>query len=105
MLINQLHQLTQHTSKYCYDGLIDRRMVQMCIRDRYHVFPSSYGHACEVFVSCFRHGIRCNAVSPGTILTPMLLNAPQENARAFIRCIAMRRVGKPEGKREVVCTT
>lgn len=43
-----------------------------------------------------RHGIRCNAVAPGTILTPMVLAVPEDIRESWLPGIPLRRVGDPE---------
>jgi NAD(P)-dependent dehydrogenase (short-subunit alcohol dehydrogenase family) len=43
-----------------------------------------------------RHGIRINAVCPGTVLTPGLASFPEENQRAWADMIPMGRMGTTE---------
>ena len=43
-----------------------------------------------------RHGIRCNAVAPGVIDTPMTQNVPDHVREAWTETIALRRFGRPE---------
>ena len=43
-----------------------------------------------------RHGIRINAVCPGTVLTPGIASFPEENQRAWSEMIPMGRMGTTE---------
>ena len=43
-------------------------------------------------------GIRCNAVLPGVIDTPMASNVPEEAKNGLVRLIPLARIGRPEGK-------
>ena len=43
-----------------------------------------------------RHGVRCNAVAPGTIETPMVLAVPEEVRRSWLPSIPLGRIGAPE---------
>ena len=49
-----------------------------------------------------RHNIRCNAVAPGTIGTPMVMAVPQEIRDSWLPAIPMRRIGEPEEVARVV---
>uniref|UniRef100_A0A1B6CTR8 Uncharacterized protein n=1 Tax=Clastoptera arizonana TaxID=38151 RepID=A0A1B6CTR8_9HEMI len=50
-----------------------------------------------------RHGIRCNAINPGMIITPMLLNTCDEEYRkTFLELTSMKRAGLPEEVAEVI---
>uniref|UniRef100_A0A1B6DE60 Uncharacterized protein n=1 Tax=Clastoptera arizonana TaxID=38151 RepID=A0A1B6DE60_9HEMI len=49
------------------------------------------------------HGIRCNAINPGMIITPMLLNTCDEEYRkTFLELTSMKRAGLPEEVAEVI---
>lgn len=45
----------------------------------------------------FRHNIRCNAVLPGFIETPMLATVPEKVKEKFKALIPFARMGTPEG--------
>jgi 17beta-estradiol 17-dehydrogenase/3alpha(17beta)-hydroxysteroid dehydrogenase (NAD+) len=49
-------------------------------------------------ISFHRFGIRCNAVVPGFIRSPMTDAVPEKVLQKIIPFIAMRRMGKPEGE-------
>ena len=43
-------------------------------------------------------GVRCNAVMPGPIDTPLISWVPREKLDKFAMTIPLRRLGRPEGK-------
>jgi len=43
-----------------------------------------------------RFNIRCNAVAPGMVETPMLRNNPSKIIQGYVQLCAMKRLGKPE---------
>jgi len=47
---------------------------------------------------CPRFGIRCNAVVPGFIKSPMTDAVPEKVLQKIIPFMAMGRMGKPEGE-------
>jgi len=49
-----------------------------------------------------QYGIRCNAVVPGFIKTPMTETVPEKVLQKIIPFIAVRRMGKPEEVAEVI---
>jgi dihydroanticapsin dehydrogenase len=49
------------------------------------------------------HGIRCNALCPGTINTPMVGTRPPEELRAMIAKHPLGRIGEPEEVAWVAC--
>lgn len=49
-------------------------------------------------MSFHRFGIRCNAVVPGFIRSPMTDAVPEKVLQKIIPFIAMHRMGKPEGE-------
>lgn len=49
-----------------------------------------------VAVEHSRHGIRCNAIAPGTIETAMLADVPAEVKESWLPRIPLARLGKPE---------
>jgi 3-oxoacyl-[acyl-carrier protein] reductase len=42
-----------------------------------------------------RHGVRCNAIAPGSIETPMVLAVPEEIRDGWLRDIPLGRIGMP----------
>lgn len=49
------------------------------------------------FIDSFRHNIRCNAILPGFIETPMLKTVPDKVKEKFKMLIPCGRMGTPEG--------
>lgn len=49
-----------------------------------------------VALEAARDGIRCNAVAPGAIRTPMTAAVPDKVRESWIETIALRRIGEPE---------
>lgn len=49
-----------------------------------------------VAVEHSRHGIRCNAIAPGTIETSMLADVPAEVKESWLPRIPLARLGKPQ---------
>lgn len=50
----------------------------------------------------YRFGIRVNAVLPGVIDTPMIINVPDKVKELFIKNISLQRIGKPQEVAEVI---
>ena len=42
-----------------------------------------------------RHGVRCNAISPGTIATPMVMAVPEDIRESWLSSIPLGRLGEP----------
>lgn len=59
----------------------------------YRMIIELYG----VYSSCYRNGIRVNAVLPGFIETPMTDVIPDKVIKQIVPLIPMGRMGKPEG--------
>lgn len=49
-----------------------------------------------------RHGVRCNAVAPGAVDTPMLTDVPESVKERWRESIALGRLGRPEEIAEAI---